>query len=207
MQRIGLTGGIAAGKSVASRRLAELGAVVIDADELARAAVAPGTVGYDAVLEEFGPDVLAADGTLDREALGQVVFSDDAARARLEAIVHPEVRRIGAEREAAAAVRDPQAVVVHSVPLLVETGQADRFELLVLVNAPADLRVERLVRLRGMSQEQAQTRVAIQASDDERLAAADVILDGTGSDHDLIAQVDDLWTRLLAERAAEADPA
>lgn len=207
MQRIGLTGGIGAGKSVASRRLAELGAVVVDADDLARVAVAPGTVGFDAVVEEFGPEVLDADGRLDRVALAALVFSEVSARTRLERIVHPQVRRLGAEREAAAAARDPQAVVVHEIPLLVETGQADRFELVVVVHAPAVLRLERLVRLRGMSREEAEARIAAQASDDQRLAAADVVLDGTGSDQDLVAQVDDLWVRLVAERAAETDPA
>ncbi len=207
MQRIGLTGGIGAGKSVASRRLAELGAVVVDADDLARAAVAPGTVGLDAVVDEFGPQVLDVDGHLDRAALAALVFAEASARARLERIVHPQVRRLGAEREAAAAASDPQAVVVHEIPLLVETGQADRFELVVLVHAPAVLRLERLVRLRGMSREDAEARIAAQASDDQRLAAADVILDGTGSDLDLVAQVDDLWARLVSERDAEADPA
>ncbi|MCL2849225.1 MAG: dephospho-CoA kinase [Micrococcales bacterium] len=207
MQRIGLTGGIGAGKSVASQRLAELGAVVIDADDLARAAVAPGTVGLDAVVEEFGPQVLDADGALDRAAVAQLVFANAAARTRLEQVVHPEVRRLGAEREAAAAARDPQAVVVHAIPLLVETGQADRFELVVVVHAPAELRLERLVASRQMSRDDAEARIAAQASDDERLATADIVLDGTGTDEDLIAQVDELWLRLVAERTAEADPA
>lgn len=203
MQRIGLTGGIAAGKSVAARRLRELGAVVIDSDELAREAVAPGSPGLDAVVEEFGDAVVAADGTLDRAALASVVFADAGARARLDAIVHPVVRRLAAEREAAAAVLDHGAVVVHDIPLLVETGQADAFHVLVVVHAPAVLRVERLVRLRGMTREDAEARVAAQAADDARLAVADVVLDGTGSDADLRAQVDDLWDRLAVERADE----
>ncbi|AEE45979.1 dephospho-CoA kinase [Cellulomonas fimi] len=203
MQRIGLTGGIAAGKSVAARRLRELGAVVIDSDELAREAVAPGSPGLDAVVDEFGEGVVAADGTLDRAALASVVFADAGARARLDAIVHPVVRRLAAEREAAAAVLDHGAVVVHDIPLLVETGQADAFHVLVVVHAPAVLRVERLVRLRGMTREDAEARVAAQAADDARLAVADVVLDGTGSDADLRAQVDDLWDRLAVERADE----
>ncbi|MBO3102836.1 dephospho-CoA kinase [Cellulomonas fengjieae] len=203
MQRIGLTGGIAAGKSVAARRLAELGAVVIDSDVLAREAVAPGSAGLDAVVEEFGPSVLTPDGSLDRAALASVVFTDPAARARLDAIVHPIVRRLSAEREAASAVADPGAVVVHDIPLLVETGQADAFHVLVVVHAPAVLRVERLVRLRGMDRAAAEARVAAQASDDERLAVADVVLDGAGSDENLRAQVDVLWDRLAAERADE----
>ncbi|QHT55702.1 dephospho-CoA kinase [Cellulomonas sp. H30R-01] len=203
MQRIGLTGGIAAGKSVAARRLRELGAVVIDSDELAREAVAPGSAGLDAVVTEFGDGVLAADGTLDRPALASIVFADADARRRLDGIVHPVVRRLAAEREAAAAVVDHGAVVVHDIPLLVETGQADSFHVLVVVHAPAVLRVERLVRLRGMSREDAERRVAAQAADDERLAVADVVLDGTGSDDDLRTQVDDLWDRLAVERADE----
>lgn len=203
MQRIGLTGGIAAGKSVAARRFAEHGAVVVDADELARAAVAPGSAGLDAVAEAFGPEVLAADGSLDRPALAAIVFSDASARARLDAIVHPVVRRLAAEREAAAATLDAGAVVVHDIPLLVETGQVDDFHVVVVVDAPALLRVERLVRLRGMSREDAEARVAAQAADADRLAAADVVLDGSGSEDVLRAQVDVLWLRLAAEREAE----
>lgn len=203
MQRIGLTGGIAAGKSVAAQRLRELGAVVVDSDELAREAVVPGSAGLDAVVEAFGEGVLAPDGSLDRPALASVVFADPAARARLDAIVHPIVRRLSAEREAAAAAVDHGAVVVHDIPLLVETGQADAFHVLVVVHAPAVLRVERLVRLRGMSRDDAERRVAAQAADEDRLAVADVVLDGTGSDEDLRAQVDDLWDRLAVERADE----
>lgn len=205
MQRIGLTGGIAAGKSVASRRFAELGAVVVDADGLARRVLAPGTLELDQVVGEFGPGVLAADGTLDRAAVGRLVFADEAARHRLEAIVHPAVRRLAAEQEAAAAAADADAVVVHDIPLLVETGQADDFGLVVLVHAPAVLRVERLVRLRGMERSDAEARVAAQASDEARLAAADVVLDGTGAPDGLAAQVDDLWIRLESERRAEHD--
>ncbi|MDQ0374682.1 dephospho-CoA kinase [Cellulomonas humilata] len=203
MQRIGLTGGIAAGKSVAARRLAELGAVVIDSDVLAREAVAPGSAGLDAVVDEFGRGVLAGDGSLDRAALASIVFADDAARARLDGIVHPIVRRLSAEREAASATTDHGAVVVHDIPLLVETGQADAFHVLVVVHTPAVLRVERLVRLRGMDRAEAEARVSAQASDDERLAVADVVLDGAGSDDDLRTQVDDLWDRLAVERADE----
>ena len=203
MQRIGLTGGIAAGKSVAARRLAELGAVVIDSDVLAREAVAPGSVGLDAVVEEFGSSVLAADGSLDRGALASIVFTDPVARARLDAIVHPIVRRLSAERSAAASAFDHGAVVVHDIPLLVETGQADDFHVVVVVDAPALLRVERLVRLRGMDRSAAEARVGAQATDAERLAVADVVLDGTGSDDDLRVQVDALWERLAVERADE----
>ena len=203
MQRIGLTGGIAAGKSVVARRFAELGAVVIDADELARLAVQPGTSGYDEVVTAFGPQVVAPGGALDREALARLVFADADARRRLESIVHPQVRRLAAEREAAAAAADPAAVVVHDIPLLVETGQADSFGLVVVVAAPAALRVDRLVRLRGMAPDDARARVGAQAPDDVREAAADVVLDGTGTDEGLRAQVDTLWQRLVAERAEE----
>lgn len=203
MQRIGLTGGIAAGKSVVARRFTELGAVVVDADELARLVVQPGTSGYDEVVAAFGHQVVAPDGRLDRDALGRLVFADEGARHRLEAIVHPQVRRLAAEREAAAAAADPAAVVVHDIPLLVETGQADSFGVVVVVAAPASLRVDRLVRLRGMPRPDAEARVAAQATDDEREAAADVVLDGTGSDENLRAQVDALWARLVDERVAE----
>ncbi len=203
MQRIGLTGGIAAGKSVAARRFAALGATLVDADVLAREAVAPGSAGLDAVVDAFGVGVLDGHGGLDRPALARIVFSDAAARAQLDAIVHPVVRRLSAEREAAAVALDPGAVVVHDIPLLVETGRADDFHVVVVVHAPAVLRVERLVRLRGMTREEAEARVAAQARDDARLAAADVVLDGTGSDVDLERQVDDLWERLAVERADE----
>jgi len=205
MQRIGLTGGIAAGKSVAARRFAELGAVVVDSDVLAREALAPGSTGLDVVVEAFGAGVLDPEGALDRAALGRLVFADEDARRRLEAIVHPVVRRLSAEREAAAAATDPAAIVVHDIPLLVETGQADTFHVVVVVHAPALLRVERLVRLRGMARDDAEARVAAQADDETRLAAADVVLDGTGSEDELRAQVDDLWARLSVERADEAD--
>ena len=199
MQRIGLTGGIGAGKSVAARRFAARGAVVIDADLLAREAVAPGSVGLDEVVEAFGQGVLLADGSLDRPALARIVFSDPQARARLDAIVHPEVRRLSAEREAAAVALDPGAVVVHDIPLLVETGQAARFHMVVVVHAPADLRVERLITSRGMTPAEARARVDAQAGDDERLAVADAVLDGSREDAHLERQVDALWHRLSAE--------
>jgi len=209
MFRIGLTGGIAAGKSVAGRRLAERGAVLIDHDALARDAVAPGSVGLEEVVAAFGPQVLTSQGALDRPALGRIVFGDDGARQRLEGIVHPEVRRLAAEHEAAAAAADPRAVVVHDIPLLVETGQAGRFHLLVVVHAPAPQRVERLVDVRRLSVEEAEQRVAAQADDEQRLAAADVVLDGTGSEDALRAQVDDLFDRVrdeVSQEAAADDP-
>ena len=205
MQRIGLTGGIASGKSVAAARLAEHGAVVVDHDELARDAVRPGSAGLDAVIAEFGPGVLAGDGSLDRAALGRVVFADPAARERLNSIVHPVIRRLAAEREAAVAAAHTGAVVVHDIPLLVETGQAEAFHLLVVVDAPAELRVRRLVEGRGMTPEEARRRVDAQASDADRLAVADRVLDGSGTVDHLRAQVDALWTRIDEERLAEVD--
>lgn len=205
MLRIGLTGGIASGKSVALRRFGELGAVVVDHDLLAREAVAPGSVGLDAVVAEFGPGVLAADGTLDRPALARLVFADDDARERLNAIVHPEVRRLSAERDAEAGAADDGAVVVHDVPLLVEVGQAESFHLVVVVDAPPELRLRRLVEGRGLSEEDARARIAAQADDVVRRAAADVVLDGTGTEAQLRAQVDALWERVVAEQAAERE--
>lgn len=205
MLRIGLTGGIASGKSEALRRFAELGAVAIDHDALAREVVAPGTVGLDAVVAEFGEEVLRPDGELDRPALGRIVFADDDARERLNAIVHPEVRRVAAEREAKAAATAPDVVVVHDIPLLVEVGQADRFHVLVVVDAPADLRLRRLVEGRGLSEDEARGRIAAQVDDDVRRAAADVVLDGTGTPEQLREQVDALWERIAAERAAERE--
>jgi dephospho-CoA kinase len=205
MQRIGLTGGIASGKSVAAARLAERGAVVIDHDVLAREAVRPGSAGLEAVVAEFGPDVVAVDGSLDRAALGRVVFADPAARERLNGLVHPVIRRLAAEREAAVGAAHSGAVVVHDIPLLVETGQAQAFHLLVVVDAPAPLRVRRLVEDRGLSPEEAGRRVAAQAPDDARLAVADRVLDGSGTVEALREQVDELWARIEEERRAEVD--
>ena len=204
MQRIGLTGGIAAGKSVAATRLMELGAVVIDADQLARRALAPGTPGLEDVVSEFGPSILTGDGELDRAGLASIVFANRAALDRLNVIVHPIVRRLAAELEASAATVDPDAVVVHDIPLLVESGHTGTFHLVVVVDAPAVLRVERLIGTRGMSREEAEARVSAQASDAERLEVADVVLDGAGNDANLRSQIDDLWARLAAERSAEA---
>lgn len=203
MQRIGLTGGIAAGKSVAAARFGELGAVVIDYDLLSRDAVAPGSAGLDQVVAAFGPAVLDAAGALDRPALGRIVFGDDDARATLNRIVHPIVHRLAAEREAAAATADPDAVVLHDIPLLAESGRDASFHLIVAVQADVELRVRRLVEGRGLSEPDARARIAAQVGDDVRAAAADVLLDGNGSPDRLRAQVDELWARIAAERAAE----
>jgi dephospho-CoA kinase len=204
MIRIGLTGGIAAGKSVAAARFAELGAVVIDHDQLAREVVEPGTVGLDRLVEAFGDSVLDADGRLDRLALGHLVFGNHEALATLNGVLHPEIARLAAEREAAAYAADSRVVVVHDIPLLVETSQDEAFHVLVVIDTPADLRIRRLVEVRGLALPEARQRVAVQASDEERRAAADVILSGAGSDENLRAGVDALWARLQDEVAVEA---
>ncbi|PJI85449.1 dephospho-CoA kinase [Luteimicrobium subarcticum] len=203
MFRVGLTGGIASGKSVVLAQLATLGATTVDHDQLARDVVRPGSVGLERVVDAFGDDVLAADGTLDRPALAAVVFAEPARREQLNAIVHPEIRRCAAEQEARAVAADPDAVVVHDIPLLVETGQGESFGLVLVVDAPRDLRLARLVESRGMSLRDAEARLDAQAPDDLRLAAADVVLDGSGDVEALRAQVDALWPRLVEEARAE----
>ncbi|MFS8499325.1 MAG: dephospho-CoA kinase [Micromonosporaceae bacterium] len=190
MLRVGLTGGIGAGKSEVARRLAGHGAVVIDADRVAREVVAPGTDGLARVVAEFGPQVLAADGSLDRAALAAVVFGDADRRRRLEAIIHPRVRARTAELVAAA---PPDAIVVNDVPLLVEVGLVATYHLVVVVEAPEATRIARLVGSRGMTEEQARARIAAQASDEVRRAAADVLLTNDGPLADLYARVDTLW--------------
>ena len=195
MTTVGLTGGIGSGKSTVSRQLADRGAVVIDYDLLAREAVEPGTPGLAAIVERFGPEVLAADGALDRPALGAVVFADESARRDLEAITHPAIRDLAAQRVADAPA---DAVVVHDHPLLVEMGMAALCDVVVVVDVPAEVQVERLVRDRGMSESDARARLAAQSSREDRLAAADVVLDNTGSLEDLRAAVDVLWTRLTS---------
>jgi dephospho-CoA kinase len=185
---------VASGKSTVSAMLSELGAVVIDADQLAREVVAPGTDGLAAVVEEFGPDVLGPDGALDRPRLGALVFADRERRTALEAIIHPRVRARAAEIEAAA---PPGSVVVHDIPLLAETGQAASFDAVVVVDVPTELQVERMVRIRGMSEEEARARIAAQASRDERLAIATYVVENTGSLEELRARVDEVH-RLLS---------
>jgi dephospho-CoA kinase len=194
--RVGLTGGVASGKSTVAAMLRDLGVVVVDADALAREVVEPGTPGLASVVAEFGPDVLAADGALDRAALGRLVFGDPARRAALEAIVHPLVRARAAELEASA----PEgALVVHDIPLLVETGQADRFDAVLVVDVPTDLQVDRAVRERGWPEEEARSRIAAQASRDERLAVATYVLDNTGTREDLRQRVTEVLEQLAEE--------
>jgi dephospho-CoA kinase len=196
--QIGLTGGIGAGKTAVARRLAELGALVIDSDVVAREVVAAGTPGLDAVVAEFGPGVLGADGGLDRAALAGIVFADDEARNRLNGIVHPLVRRRVAGIVAGAPA---DAVVVQDVPLLVETGQASRFDLVVVVEAPEAVRVDRLARDRGMDAEQARARMAAQASDADRRAVADVVLVNDGDLDALRGAVDRFWAERVVPPA------
>jgi len=192
MLRIGLTGGIGAGKSTVSAALAEHGAVVVDADRVAREVVAPGTSGLDEVVTAFGREVLTADGALDRPALAAVVFADPAARARLDGIVHPLVRRRAAELERAAREAYADAVVVHDVPLLVETGQATSYDLVLVVETGEDVRVPRLVA-RGLTEDDARARIAAQATDEQRRAVADEVLRNDGTPEELRAEVDRFW--------------
>jgi len=198
--RVGLTGGIEAGKSEVSARLAALGAVVIDADAIAREVVEPGTEGLAEVVEAFGPEVLRPDGALDRPRLGEIVFADPELRGKLNAIVHPRVGARMAELEGEAA---PGAIVVHDVPLIAESGRTDAYDLVVVVDAPPRVQTDRLVRRRGMTREQAKARMAAQASREQRLAIADIVIDNSGSLSELDRQVGDLWGELRrrADRA------
>jgi dephospho-CoA kinase len=193
---VGLTGGVGAGKSTVARALADLGVVVIDADALAREVVRPGTPGLAAVVAEFGPEVLGPDGALDRPRLGALVFADPDRRAALEAIVHPLVRRRAAELEAAAPAG---ALVVHDIPLLAETGQAGSFDAVLVVDVPPEVQVERLVRDRGWSADEAAARIAAQAARDDRLAVATHVIDNTGTLEDLRRRVAEVFAELSEE--------
>jgi len=195
---VGLTGGVASGKSTVSAILRELGAVVIDADVLAREVVAPGTEGLREIEEAFGPEVITADGELDRPAVGAIVFADEAARRRLEQIIHPRVRARGAELEAAAG---PDAVVVHDIPLLAETGQAESFDAVVVVDAPVETQVERMVGRRGMTDEDARARIGAQASREQRREIATYVIENTGTFEDLRDKVTEVFEKLTADSA------
>ncbi|MEU2493473.1 dephospho-CoA kinase [Streptomyces sp. NPDC007883] len=197
MLKVGLTGGIGAGKSEVSRLLASYGAVLIDADKIAREVVEPGTPGLAAVVEAFGPDVLTPEGTLDRPRLGAIVFTDAERLARLNAIVHPLVGARSAELEAAAG---PDAVVVHDVPLLTENGLAPLYDLVVVVDAAPETQLDRLVRQRGMTESEARARMATQATREQRRAIADVLIDNDGPREALEPQVRKVWAE-LRERA------
>ncbi len=201
MYLIGLTGGIASGKTVVARRLEELGATRVDADQLARDVVAVGTPGLAAITERFGVDVIAADGTLDRAALGAVIFRDPDARLALNAITHPAIRELSSRLFAEASDRDPNAVVVYDVPLLAEALRDPgyhRFDLVVVVDASTEIRVRRLMQLRGLTREEALHRLNSQATDTERLAIADVVVDSNGTLEETIEQADALWAGLAS---------
>ena len=199
MYLIGLTGGIASGKTVVARRLEELGATRVDADQLARDVVAAGTPGLAAITERFGVGVIAADGTLDRAALGAVIFQDPDARLALNDITHPAIRELSSRLFAELAARDPNAVVVYDVPLLAEASRDPgyhRFDLVVVVDASTETRVRRLVELRGLNREEALHRLNSQATDAERLAIADVVIDSNGTLTETLEQADALWAGL-----------
>ena len=197
MLLIGLTGGIGSGKSAVATRLAELGAIVIDADAIAREVVEPGTDGLVQVVAEFGPDVLTATGELDRAALGRLVFADPQRRQALERIIHPRVRARSAEIVSTA---PDDAVVVNDIPLLVETGQAKNFPLVIVVLAAEDVRVARLARDRGMTEDDARARIAAQATDEQRREVADIVIVNDGTLDDLRVAVDAAWWDTIRTR-------
>lgn len=197
MLLVGLTGGIGAGKTTVADLLAARGAIVMDADRIAREVVAPGTPALRRIVERFGPEVLAPDGSLDRARLAETAFRDDDARAALNGITHPEVMRVIAERLEGYVGTD--AIVVLDVPLLVEIGGGGA-DLLVVVGAGEEARVERLARARAMSPADVRARMAAQASDAEREALADVLIRNDGTEEELAAQVDALWARLVEAR-------
>jgi dephospho-CoA kinase len=206
--RVGLTGGIGAGKSTVATELSELGAIVVDSDRIAREVVEPGTDGLAEVVAAFGEDVLDDEGRLDRPALGRVVFADDGARTRLNGILHP---RIGARTAELIAAAPDDAVVVHDVPLLVENGMGPAFALVVVVDAPEDVRVARLGETRGMSEDDARARIRAQATESDRRAAADVWIDNVGEVSQVREQVRTLWSQRIVPfeagvRAGRAAP-
>lgn len=193
MLRVGLTGGIGSGKSAVSALLAEHGAVIIDADKIAREVVTVGAPALQAIADRFGAEVLAGDGTLDRPKLGAVVFADPAALADLEAITHPAIITRTAELEAAAG---DDAIVVHDNPLLVEMGAYKHCDFVVVVDVPEDAQVDRLVKLRGMSHADARARIAAQIGRQNRTGVADFVIDNTGSLNELARVVGGLWAKL-----------
>lgn len=200
MRLIGLTGGIGAGKSTIAARLSSHGAHIVDADQMARLAVAPGTQALSDIVTKFGSGVLLASGELDRPALGAIVFNEERARLDLEEIVHPAVHAMTSSAFAQIEREHPDAIVVYDVPLLVEAKNRYPFDLIVVAHAPAAVRIQRLVELRGMPLQQAQARVASQASDDERLAVADVVIDTSGTIEHTNEQVDALWDSLQSSQ-------
>ncbi|BCL19779.1 dephospho-CoA kinase [Streptomyces tuirus] len=199
MLKVGLTGGIGAGKSEVSRLLVACGAVLIDADRIAREVVAPGTPGLASVVEAFGEEILAADGSLDRPRLGAIVFSDAEKRATLNAIVHPLVGARSRELEEAAA---EDAVVLHDVPLLTENGLAPLYDLVIVVDAAPETQLDRLVRLRGMTEEDARARMAAQATREQRREIADIVIDNDVPLEELEQRVKDVWAELVRRSQA-----
>jgi dephospho-CoA kinase len=191
--RVGLTGGVASGKSTVSAILAELGAVVIDADKLAREVVERGTPGLDQVVAAFGPEILTAEGDMDRARVGALVFNDEAKRRTLEGIVHPLVFERYAELEASA---PEDGIVVHDIPLLAESGRAEGFDAVIVVEAPAAVQVERMLRDRGWTREDAESRIAAQATPEQRRAIATYLIDNTGTPEDLRHRVTEVFEEL-----------
>ncbi|MGY4721238.1 dephospho-CoA kinase [Naumannella huperziae] len=203
MLRVALTGGLASGKTSVADRWAEHGAVLIDSDLLAREVVGPGTPGLASVLERFGDQVRAADGGVDRKALGAVVFADPEARKDLERLLHPLIRARAAELERAA---PPDAIVVHVIPLLVETGRAEGFDLVVVVDLPTEVQLRRAMARDGSSAEQARARIAAQAGRTERLAVADLVVDNAGDRDQLLVEADRVWQELVRRASAAPRP-
>lgn len=200
MLRVGLTGGIGSGKSAVAQRLAALGAVVLDGDKAARAVVEPGTPGLARITGTFGPGILRADGSLDRAKLAGIVFADEAARRKLNAITHPLIHEhIQAAEEAAVRTGGPGAIVVHDIPLLAEGQRAAEFDVVIVVDVPADVQLSRLAA-RGLPPEQARARMAAQATREQRLALADIVIDNSGTLAGLDRRVSEVWSALL-ERA------
>lgn len=196
---VGLTGGVGAGKSTVSQMLADHGAVIVDADAIARAVVEPGTPGFQEVLDAFGDEVLYYDGMLDRKALAALVFRDPVARGKLESIIHPLVRQ---QSDLMTALADDDAIVVHDVPLLAETGRTEAYDVIVVVDAPEDVRIARLLHSKGWDVAAAKDRIAAQSSSAQRLAIADEVVENTGDIAELQIQVDALWERLKQRATA-----
>lgn len=199
---VGLTGGIGSGKSEVAKRLAALGAILVDADAIAREVVAPGTPGLQRIVAEFGESVLGPDGALDRERMAAVVFGDDDARQRLNGIVHPLVGAAMVQRTVRAGEHNPHAVVVNDVPLLAEGGLRDRYDVVVVVDVDPDTQLRRLVDMRGMTAEDARARMAVQASREQRLAIADIVIDNSGDLASLDERVREVWADLEGRATA-----
>ncbi len=205
MTTIALTGGIASGKTTISNRLRELGAFIIDADEVAREIVQPGSPTLRAIVERFGEGVLAADGTLNRQALAEIVFNDDDALAALNDITHPEIRRVTNDRIDRIRAEEPDTIFVHDIPLLAENRSNFDYDEIWVADAPAQVRLERLMETRAMSREEAQARIDAQVSDEQRRVIADVVIDTTRPLAETLDQVDELYARLRAGDLAAID--